>query len=52
MWERKSGDTMLKSHNYELCIDSQEVQGKGLIVNACQEGSPTQKWSFAISKGG
>lgn len=52
MWQRTSRDTMLKSHNYDLCLDSQEVQMKGLIVNACQEGSPTQKWSFAVSKGG
>ncbi|KAL3873200.1 hypothetical protein ACJMK2_036345 [Sinanodonta woodiana] len=48
-FERFKDDTMLRNKAYNLCVDSQESQNKGLVANTCDENSPTQKWSFTVA---
>ena len=49
-WDRVDGDSMLKSHAFDLCLDSSEVQERGLIANTCNKQSPTQRWAFSLNK--
>lgn len=49
-WDRIHDSTMLQHQQTKLCLDSQEAQTKGLIVNQCDTMSRTQKWKFSLSK--
>ncbi|XP_041352689.1 polypeptide N-acetylgalactosaminyltransferase 2-like [Gigantopelta aegis] len=49
-WDRVDGDTMLKSRTFDLCIDSVEVQERGLIANPCNTETPSQRWAFSLNK--
>ncbi|CAG2187444.1 polypeptide N-acetylgalactosaminyltransferase-like [Mytilus edulis] len=49
-WKRSHDDTMLEHIETKLCLDSQEVQTKGLVLNPCNSRSMTQQWKFQLSK--
>ena len=40
---------MLRNRFNNLCIDSVEVQRKGLVANHCDQDAPSQLWSFSVS---
>lgn len=49
-WRRSHDDSMLEHIETKLCLDSQEVQTKGLVLNPCNSRSMTQQWKFQLSK--
>ncbi|XP_052272602.1 polypeptide N-acetylgalactosaminyltransferase 2-like isoform X1 [Dreissena polymorpha] len=49
LWEKMESGTMLRSKYHSMCVDSAEVQGKGLVANPCDHQSPSQKWTFSMS---
>ncbi|KAK3092921.1 hypothetical protein FSP39_008922 [Pinctada imbricata] len=50
IWERYNEGTMLKCRDFNLCLDSQEAQMKGLVANECDTSLSTQQWGFTLSK--
>ncbi|XP_052767612.1 polypeptide N-acetylgalactosaminyltransferase 2-like isoform X1 [Mya arenaria] len=49
LWDRVEDSSMLRSKYYSVCIDSGDVQRKGLVANSCDHLSPSQKWRFSVS---
>lgn len=50
LWKRTHDDTMLQHQQSRLCLDSQQAQVKGLIVNRCDTMTRTQNWKFSLRK--
>lgn len=48
-WERYQDNAMLRNKFNNLCIDSVEVQRKGLVANHCDPDAYSQIWTFSTS---
>ncbi|KAG0722947.1 Polypeptide N-acetylgalactosaminyltransferase 2 [Chionoecetes opilio] len=49
-WVRTEGERLVMAEGLNLCVDSLQEKGVGLVVEGCDKAVLTQRWSFIANK--